>query len=98
MSWLDGTHKLVGERSVGLFLGTTDRANKVHPITFSLSNGEDEVAFSRALQTVQSFHPSYRPRVVVADAAEAYFLMHVDLSGKIRISCALHAIVTWIEM
>ena len=62
----------MAEAGVGLFVATSDKNNSVHPIVFSLTNGENQECFENALAVIKDNKPQFAPTVVMADAAEAF--------------------------
>lgn len=92
----DGTHKVNGEKSTLLVVGTSDKSNQFHPMTLSLSS-ESQECYEPPVRILKTEGNS-KPEHTMSDASErcitSYVFIYVFLYERINTII----IATWLQL
>jgi len=75
-------------------LGTTDKSKAFHPYAVMLNKSEDQEDFAYFFETIQTVKPTFKPTVLLADAAASITngFVQVFNSPQRRVTCWAHVI------
>ena len=83
---------LVTDSSHPYIIGTSDCDQKFHPFAIMICSGETSDNFAYLFEKVEEFNEEWKPKVLVADAAEAITARFIEVFGELelRIMCYFH--------
>ena len=90
----DATYKITWQGCPLLLLGTTDKQKTFHPFAFALCNAESKADFAFMFWSLENFNERWKPRLLLADGAEAITAGFVDVFGvpQVRLQCYYHVL------
>ena len=94
MVQIDATYKLNWNDYPVMVIGTTDQDHVFHPYAMALCSNEGSDDFEFIFRALHNFDTTWRPSILLADAAEAITVgfTHVFGESRIRLVCFFHVL------